>query len=153
MSSKALYQTLASSLNALSNCIASGNAYAATHESNLETLVSEFMPSGSGIDSGTKLDLDESLRHKGARLVFTTAFHHMNQDGYYDGWTEHKVIVTPSLQFGFDLKITGRDRNDIKEYLHEVYHHALTQIIRYDETGFSLVREPSKSDLHGVANP
>jgi len=80
------------------------------------------MPSGSGIDSGTTLDFDKS---SGSKLVFSTSYHHMTEDGMYDGWTEHVVTVKPSLMFGFDLAISGRDRNDIKEYLHEVYHDTL----------------------------
>lgn len=133
---KALYVQFAQTINALSNCIASGNnEWGAKHEANAFELTKEFMPSGSGIDSGTKLDIDETLRHGAQKLVFTTAFHHMDENGGYDGWTEHKVIVTPSLQFGFDLKITGRDRNEIKGYLHEVYHHALAQIVVQDANG------------------
>jgi hypothetical protein len=53
----------------------------------------------------------------------------MNDNGMYDGWTTHQVIVTPSLAFGFTLKITGRDRNQIKDYLSETYHYALEQHI------------------------
>ena len=48
-----------------------------------------------------------------------THFHHMNDGGFYDGWTEHSVVVTPSLVYGFDTRITGRDRNDIKNYIGE----------------------------------
>ena len=119
MFTKPLYQRLASLVGARLNCIAKGNdAYLATHTERIEALVKEHMPSGSGIDSGTKLDLDESTSEK---LVFTFGFHHMNDAGVYDGWTDHKAIVTASLQFGFSLRITGRDRNGIKDYLHETF--------------------------------
>jgi hypothetical protein len=29
--------------------------------------------------------------------------------------------VRPSLEYGIDIRITGRDRNDIKDYLGEVF--------------------------------
>lgn len=74
-------------------------------------------PHGSGFDNGTMLDFDKS---GGAKLVFTTAFHHMTEHGYYSGWTEHTVTVTPAFD-GFDLKISGRDRNDIKDYIADVF--------------------------------
>jgi len=45
----------------------------------------------------------------------------MDGMGGYDGWTEHKITVRPSLQFGFNMKISGRDRNGAKEYLYQVY--------------------------------
>lgn len=92
------------------------------HRNTIDKLVREIMPSGSGIDNGTQIDLAEST---GERLVFTTAFHHMNDVGMYDGWTEHKVIVKPSLMYGFDVRITGRNRNDVKAYLHGVFDDAL----------------------------
>jgi hypothetical protein len=75
-------------------------------------------PSGSGIDGELKIDYYAS---KADRLVLKTAFHHMDCAGGYDGWTYHELIVTPSLQFGINIRITGRDRKDIKEYLAEVF--------------------------------
>jgi hypothetical protein len=44
----------------------------------------------------------------------------MNEGGMYDAWTEHTIRVRPSLSSGFTLTISGRDRNEIKEYLHEL---------------------------------
>ena len=43
------------------------------------------------------------------------------ETGMYDGWTEHTVTVRPSLQFGFRLSISGRNRNGIKDYIAEVF--------------------------------
>jgi hypothetical protein len=56
----------------------------------------------------------------------------MNDAGYYDGWTDHIVIVSPSFD-GIDIKISGRNRNDIKDYLHDVFHAALTEEVDDDE--------------------
>ena len=95
----------------------------ARHESILTGILLEF-PSGSGFDAGTQLDKDGST---GERLVFTTAFHHMNENGLYDGWTNHKVIVTPSLEMGCRIKITGRDRNEIKDYIGERFQSVLSK--------------------------
>jgi hypothetical protein len=66
--------------------------------------------------------LDASIPEK---LVFIVEYHHMAESGMYDGWTSHRIIVTPSLARGFSLKITGKDRNQIKEYLADVYHNWL----------------------------
>jgi len=85
--------------------------------------VMQRMPSGSGIDSGTKLHPGST----GERIVFLVEFHHMNGNGYYDGWTSHTVVITPSLQFGFSLRVTGRGRNAIKDYLAEEYDSALRE--------------------------
>ena len=56
----------------------------------------------------------------------------MNENGYYDGWTEHTVTVTPSLQHAFSLRISGRNRNDIKDMMHESFNYALRTDVRYD---------------------
>lgn len=119
-----LYQHIASRLQAFDNCERSDNLeWSRKHHAILDELVRVLMPSGSGFDSGTRFDWDES---KPNRLVFITSFHHMNDGGMYDGWTEHTVIITPNLALGFDLRITGRDRNDIKDYIGETFHAALS---------------------------
>lgn len=116
--SKEFYSRIANLLVARNNCAASGNEYKRIHEDNLEELVKKYLPRGSGFDAGTKFVWEESNRNK---LVFTTSFHHMDENGGYDGWTEHKVIVTPDLLFGCNIKITGKNRNNIKEYMHQCF--------------------------------
>lgn len=93
------------------------------HTRYVERLVAHFMPHGSGFDAGTKIDWQLS---GSSRIVFTTSFHHMNEGGYYDGWSEHSVIVTPAFD-GFNVRVTGRDRNDIKSYIGDAFHDALRQ--------------------------
>lgn len=116
-------------------------------EDSLDYVVRNFLPSGSGIDCGTKLDESSTSE----RLVFTFGFHHMDECGFYDGWTEHKAIVTPTLtsHSGFKLRITGRDRNDIKEYLHQVFDSALDESIDpYEfERKERAKQEPAESSL------
>jgi hypothetical protein len=122
-----LYEVLASALTAHHNCVASGNdEWRDRHAAKLDELTRAHLPHGSGFDSGTKFELDES---KPERLVFTADFHHMDNNGYYDGWTCHQVIVTPSLASGINLRITGRDRDDWKDYAYQVFHEALTQMV------------------------
>jgi len=110
-----LYRDIACAFVAWSNCIENKNSeWENKHADKIEELVSKYLPHGSGFDNGTKFVWEESSENK---LVFNTAFHHMNEGGYYNGWTEHKVIIRPCLYFDFDIKITGRNRNDIKEYI------------------------------------
>jgi hypothetical protein len=122
---KHLYRELARLVTARLNCIDSGNVgWKLKHQERIESLVRRYMPSGSGFDTGTHLDLGAS---DGERLVFFTSFHHMNEAGYYDGWTDHAVRVYPDLADGYRLVIGGRDRNGIKEWIVEVFDAALRQ--------------------------
>jgi hypothetical protein len=119
-----LYRALAMTLDAYNRCVETKNTeWQEKHNETLEKLC-ESLPSGSGIDNGTSVDWDKSSDEK---LVLYFGFHHMDENGFYAGWTQHTLTVLPSLQFGITLKISGPNRNDIKEYLHETYHQALTE--------------------------
>lgn len=112
------YQVIARTLGARLRCEASNNQeWINKHQDRLDELLESF-PHGSGYDTGTKLD-DSSTAE---RLVFNTAFHHMDDNGMYDGWTEHQVIVVPSLEMGYKMKITGKDKNGIKEMMCDDFH-------------------------------
>jgi hypothetical protein len=115
-------------LAARANCEKSGNTeWHARHSEALEALLHEYLPSGCGIDNGTGLDLDASIPEK---LVFIVGFHHMDEHGGYDGWTYHRVIVRPSFVHGIALSISGPNRNDVKDYLADVYHVALNSEVQ-----------------------
>lgn len=121
-----LYQAIARRLNATENCLASKNEeWRPKHLAAAKQLTRDRMPSGSGINNGVTLGDDATS----SKLIFRLSFHHMNDAGFYDGWTDHSVIVTPDLCFGFNIKVTGRDRNDIKDYLAETFQHALSQLV------------------------
>lgn len=121
-----LYSELATAIQAHKNCNARNprnDEWFDKWTNRINELVRK-LPSGSGIDCGTKIDLDATHEEK---LVLYASFHHMNDGGFYDGWTEHTITVTPSFTSKINLRISGRNRNDIKEYLNEEYYHALTQ--------------------------
>jgi hypothetical protein len=124
MGTEKLYVALSRTILAYRNCFKRGNLdWERKHMDRVLALIKEHMPSGSGFDNGTSLDVDASTEEK---LVFSTGYHHMNENGFYDGWTEHKVTVRASLAFGFRLTVSGRNRNDIKDYIGEAFHFALS---------------------------
>lgn len=119
-----VYQLIASALQARINCEHTGNAeWHTKHTETINTLVETLLPRGAGFDNGTKFDFDKS---KPNRLVFNTSFHHMDTYGSYDGWTDHSVIITPDLACDFDIRVTGWNRNDIKDYIVEAFHAQLS---------------------------
>jgi hypothetical protein len=128
-----VYKEIASILIAISNCArnmphteGAPTIWAQIWPNVLDDIIKEYLPSGSGIDNGTKLDIEKSNRD---RLVFNIAFHCMDSNGYYAGWRDYVLTVKPSLPFDIDLKITGRDYNGLKDYLYEIYQYALNREI------------------------
>jgi len=120
-----LYQHIATLVQARDNCLANHNTHwFGEHTESLVRLGKERLPSGSGFDNGTTVDLEQS---RPQRLVLQTAFHHMDENGSYDGWEDYTVVVTPDLASGFDLHVYGVNRNDIKEYIGDVFHNALSE--------------------------
>lgn len=90
----------------------------------LDQLV-KLLPSGSGFDAGTEF---LTVASGSKKLIFKTAYHHMDEHGGYCGWTEHEVIVTPCLDHtGIDMRVTKKDKNNIKEYILEVFFSALQE--------------------------
>ena len=121
-------EKIAQAIQARTNCEQSGNIeWYKRWTDTLEKIAKDILPSGAGIDCGTTIDLDRS---KPERLVLVTSYHHMNDGGCYDGWTEHEVIITPSFVGGLAVRITGRDRNQIKDYLADVFSVALSDEYR-----------------------
>jgi hypothetical protein len=119
-----LYKFLASKIQARANCAANLKTHREwyeRHNEDIEAAVKRYMPSGSGFDSGTTLDAESTAE----KLVFNTSFHHMDQNGFYTTWTEHRVTVRPSLIFGFTIKISGPNRNAIKELIAQSFEMAL----------------------------
>jgi hypothetical protein len=127
---KTIASQIASLLDAYVRCKASGNAdWEYTHYQSIQNLL-ERLPSGSGIDAGTGIagEMWDAPDHQ--KLVFVVGFHHMDENGTYDGWTHHRVVVTPTFG-GISVKVVGgHDRNGIKEYLGELYHTALSEVCK-----------------------
>lgn len=102
-------------------------AYRDQCEDNLDKL-EQMLPSGSGIDAGTKIDREKSGKDK---VIINFEYHHLNGDGYYDGWTQHKLIVKPTFM-GIEMNIQGRDRNDTKDYLYDLFDTVLNEQIEFN---------------------
>jgi len=125
-------------------------------QADLEDLVLEYLPQGSGFDNGCEVDIDASTPD---RLVIHTSFHHISDNGFYLRWTDHDVIVTPSLILGFDLRVTGRDYREIKGYIADMFSEALDGFLPYNDKETRLIslaaivrrflhKEAGFTDLH-----
>jgi hypothetical protein len=114
------YQCLASAFKSYSYYISKNNNDTAEMFMNDIKQLIESLPHGSGIDSTTNFSY---LSSKEDKLIITSGYHHMDNNGYYDGWTDFKIILTPSW-YGFNLKIQGafpRKYADTREYLEDLF--------------------------------
>ena len=91
----------------------------------------QHLPRGAGIDNGTTIDWEASTRTK---VIIYTAYHHMNDAGYYDGWTGHTVTVKPAFN-GVEISVKGPNRDDINDYLAEIFEEALLGICHIIDGG------------------
>jgi hypothetical protein len=113
-----LFVAIARAISARDNCRNSGNSeWEEKHSETIENLCRQHLPNGSGFDAGVKLD-DTSTPEK---LIFRADFHHLNDGGFYDGWTTHNVTITSSLVHGINIRVSGRDRNGIKDYIADTF--------------------------------
>lgn len=110
-------QKIASLILARANCLDRSNTEWADRHGETLAAIMRDAPSGGGFDNGTVLHHFSSPE----TLRFITSFHHMDAHGSYDGWTDHAVTVKASLALGLDLRVSGRDRNGIKDYIHETF--------------------------------
>ncbi len=116
-----LYQALPTAQQAVKRCTESQHQALESWEAYARKL-NNMLPSGSGFDAGCKI-----ISCSDTRLVISADFHHMDDNGYYCGWSEHTVIIEASLAHGFSLRVTGKNKRNIKEYLADTMHECLNQ--------------------------
>jgi len=120
-----VYEKIAGLLIAIENCENNGNLYIEKHENSLEECI-KLLPHGSGFDSSIEIDYDNTNRKK---ITFNAPYHCMNENGYYEGWLDIKIVIIPSFD-GIDIKAIGRfsdfkNQYGLKAYIEEVFYYAL----------------------------
>ncbi len=134
---------IASLLLAIKNCERPGLLNPAAQDMQERALkrIMEEAPSGSGFDHGTSLNREKCNDNQ---IVFVTGFHHIDENGFYDGWTWHDVYVRANLVFGLKITITGGNRNHIKDYVHEVFHSWLSKKVDINYGYQSEIQTPNE---------
>lgn len=96
----------------------------------LKDLIDE-LPHGSGIDCDWHVTGERPGGEHGCKkLILRNSYHHMDECGGYDGWTDFKVTVTGDLLSDIDVLVQGRfpaKYADTRDYLCEILTHALKE--------------------------
>lgn len=94
------------------------------HEFSLFEIERNNLPHGSGIDSGCTIDRE----FKENKVILNVPFHNMDEFGGYCGWSEFKIICKPEFD-GISLKIIGKDKYYVKDYLYDLFYEILQKEI------------------------
>jgi hypothetical protein len=142
-----VYQAIARALEARESCIKyrkeaveeknfnKYNELVDMWDRKIERIEEQFLPHGSGFDTGETINVDESSPDK---IVIYGEFHVMNEVGIYDGYAGYKIVVVPSLAYGFDLKLVGSSYwpsrtsyVDLQDYIETIYQGILDNPIEW----------------------
>lgn len=85
-------------------------------------MLQELLPIGNGINYGCVISLKKSTEK---RIVIYTAYWHPNDSYETSRWTHHQIVITPSFEREINIRVTGKNVDNIKEYLQEVFREAL----------------------------
>lgn len=120
-----LYQAIARAHEGQEACTNDCPEMADLWRERLGNLIAQ-LPSESGFSAGTKfVSLCESS------MIFSTEFAHLDEGGSCVGWTNHFVYV--GLRWsGLEISVTGPNRNDIKEYIKDVFAEALDSEVEFE---------------------
>ena len=122
------YENIARLVSARLSCIERGNEeWIGKHEDAILEIVENELPYGSGFDNGTTIDFSKST---GEKLVFLTSYHFMDEMGGYDGWEDYDIVVTPSLCFSYNIKVVGKNRDNIKDYIADMFWETLWRDVK-----------------------
>ena len=76
----------------------------------------DLLPSGSGFDAGCKIQTNSVPPN---RVLITFEYHHMSGIGYYIGWTQHEVLISPNLHHDYHIDIIGTGYEDLDDCYYE----------------------------------
>lgn len=132
-----VYQAIAQALQARETCIKEGRTEQAERWEERLKKLEEYLPSGSGFDTGESINLEESRQNM---IIIDGEFHVMNENGFYDGYAEYNIVVIPSLSYGCEVKLVGssywqkrKSYDGLKDYIETTYWEALNQKITWQD--------------------
>lgn len=120
-SPKPVYQVLAGLQYAITNCRKSGNKeWEDRHHTRFDKLAVKYIARNTAGDFSCDPQIGFDI------LKFGVEIQHF-KDGVYSERTQHTVTVRPSLAYGFTITVSGRNVNDIKDAIVEMFDSALRQ--------------------------
>lgn len=104
-------------------------------------MLEKLLPIGNGIEKECEISLKSTKK----RIVIDTAYRHPNDSYETSRLTNHQIIITPSFEEEINIRVTGKNVDNIKEYLHEVFREALMKEYEVFKKGWE-VKDSSESE-------
>lgn len=101
----------------------------------------KLLPIGNGIEAKSVILLKSTEK----RIVIDTAYWHPNVSYETSRWTDHQIVITPSFEGEINIRVTGKNLNNIKEYLNEVFREALMKEYEVFKKGWE-IKDSSESE-------
>ncbi len=118
-----IYRTL----QVMDNCQKSNNTdWQKNHSYYLDELEKNYLPHGSGIDSGCIIN----RTFKKDTVIINVPYHLMDENGYYCGWQTYRLIIKPKFD-SLSIKIQGKDKYLLKDYLYDLFDHVLNEELEF----------------------
>ena len=108
--------------------------YIISKNEQMEDLVKNYLPSGSGFDGDISID-EKSTDEK---IIIHVEYHHMDINGFYDGWSTFKVIITASMAYNYSMQVKGE--SVVRKYF---YH------VGFDDFVMSVFRDCLDKEMEG----
>ena len=109
-------------------------SYIISKNEQMEDLVKNYLPSGSGFDGDISID-EKSTDEK---IIIHVEYHHMDINGFYDGWSTFKVIITASMAYNYCMQVKGE--SVVRKYF---YH------VGFDDFVISVFRDCLDKEMEG----
>ena len=109
-------------------------SYIISKNEQMEDLVKNYLPSGSGFDGDISID-EKSTDEK---IIIHVEYHHMDINGFYDGWSTFKVIITASMAYNYCMQVKGE--SVVRKYF---YH------MGFDDFVISVFRDCLDKEMEG----
>ena len=108
--------------------------YIISKNEQMEDLVKNYLPSGSGFDGDISID----ERSTDEKIIIRVEYHHMDTNGFYDGWSTFKVIITASMAYNYCMQVKGE--SVVRKYF---YH------VGFDDFVISVFRDCLDKEMEG----
>lgn len=104
------------------------------HPSLHDYIVRELLPNGSGFD-----DYPSIAEVSDSEVIIVIRYHPMSEYGYYEGWIEERLRITPSISHTYKSELTDNSgaEEGVREYILDTYHEVLSSPFDYKKAMIS----------------